>query len=478
MSSFCVFVIKERKGIDMEFELAKWIMNPFVLMFVAVFTGMMFGRIKFGKFNFGVSGTLFTGLLFGWVVVKYAKGFVEGDDYFSAAQSFLGKGIIPKDFFYLFLILFVATVGLLASKDIGAVLKKYGLKFVILGMIITFAGAATTYGMTVFTTKVLNSDSTPYEVSGVYTGALTSSPGLAAATETATKHATNLVSEYEEMTNDEKEKVLKQLDKSYKASDYPELTDEMKAQFIQNAEAGIGVGHAIGYPFGVIIVIIAVNFFPKIFRINIDEEQKIFDREMEEARKANGGREIAETDFDLIALCIAMLFGYTIGKFGIDLGFIGIDQVFSLGSTGGVLVGSLILGYIGKIGPINFRMNSKILGIVRQLSLAFFLAIVGLRYGFKVFDALAGSGMILAVVGLVVGFVAMMIGFLIGKYVFKINWIMLSGAICGGMTSTPGLGAAVDAIGSDDPAAGYGATYPFALLGMVLFTIILHGLPM
>lgn len=461
----------------MVFDLGKWIMNPFVLMFVAVFTGMLFGKIKFGKFNFGVSGTLFTGLLFGWVVVRYAKNFSEGDTLYSSATSFLGKGIIPKDFFYLFLILFVATVGLLAAKDIGAVLKKYGLKFVILGVLITFVGAATTYGMTIFSTKVLESSSTPYEVSGVYTGALTSSPGLAAATETATEHATKTVERYADMDNDEKAKVLKMISEDLKVADYPQLTEELKVQFIQNAEAGIGIGHAIGYPFGVIIVIIAVNFFPKIFRIDLEKEQEIFHREMEEARKAVGGRVIEETSFDLIALCIAMLFGYTIGRFGIDLNFIGINQVFSLGSTGGVLVGSLILGYIGKIGPVNFRMNSKILGIVRQLSLAFFLAIVGLRYGFKVFDALASSGAILALVGLVVGLVAMLVGFLVGKYIFKINWIMLSGAICGGMTSTPGLGAAVDAIGSDDPAAGYGATYPFALLGMVLFTIILHGLP-
>ena len=52
--------------------------------------------------------------------------------------------------------------------------------------------------------------------------------------------------------------------------------------------------------------------------------------------------------------------------------------------------------------------------------------------------------------------------------------ILLSGAICGGMTSTPGLGAAIDATGSDEVAAGYGATYPFALLFMVIWTVILH----
>jgi putative transport protein len=39
------------------------------------------------------------------------------------------------------------------------------------------------------------------------------------------------------------------------------------------------------------------------------------------------------------------------------------------------------------------------------------------------------------------------------------------------------IGAAIEAVGSDGPAAGYGAIYPFALLGMVIFSIILHNLP-
>jgi len=461
----------------MLFDLTKYLLNPFVLMFFAVLTGMIFGKVRFGKFNFGVSGTLFTGLIIGWAVVKYAKSFGEASEYYKTAQSFISTGVVSKSFFSLFLILFVAAVGLLAAKDIGPVLKKYGAKFVILGFIITFLGAAATYGMTVVSSKVLHLDSSPYEISGVYTGALTSSPGLAAAIETARDHATAVVDRYEDMSDEEKTKVLNMVDPTLVASENPVMSNDIKEQFIKNAEAGIGVGHAIGYPFGVLIVIIAVNFLPKLFGINVEEEKKQFRAEMEEARSSHGGKEIEETSFDLIALCLAMLFGYTIGKFALDLSFIGLGK-FSLGSTGGVLVGSLILGYIGKIGPINFRMNNKILGVVRQLSLAFFLAIVGLRYGFKVFDALAGSGAYLALVSVVVGLVAMSVGFAIGRYVFGINWIMLSGAICGGMTSTPGLGAAVDAVGSDDPAAGYGATYPFALLGMVIFTIILHRLPM
>ncbi len=453
----------------MKFDVIAFLTNPFILMFLAVFTGMLFGKIKFGKFNFGVSGTLFTGLIIGWWIYGYAKGFGDTN---AAATKLIKAQVIPKDFFSLFLILFVAAVGLLASKDIATVIKKYGLKFVALGFIITFLGASATYGMT-----LLSPGGNPYEISGVYTGALTSSPGLAAAIETARGHATKRIQNFDNASATEKEKFFKILDPSgeVNAENTTELTDEQKTQFVANAEAGIGVGHAIGYPFGVVIVIIAVNFFPRIFGMDVKKEQEQLTKELAEARAASGGKEIEETSFDLIAFALACFFGYTIGLIKINLGPLG---YFSLGSTGGVLVGSLVLGYIGKIGNINFRMNNKILGVVRQLSLAFFLAIVGLRYGFKVFDALLGSGAYLALVSLVVGVVAMMIGFVIGRYVFKINWVMLSGAICGGMTSTPGLGAAVDAVGSDDPAAGYGATYPFALLGMVIFTIILHNLPM
>ena len=149
----------------------------------------------------------------------------------------------------------------------------------------------------------------------------------------------------------------------------------------------------------------------------------------------------------------------------------------SLESTGGVLIASLALGYVGKIGPLSFRMDPKTLATVRELGLVFFLAIVGLNYGYGAITALAGAGLTLAIVSIIVGLLAILVGFLLGRYVFKLNWVMLCGAICGGMTSTPGLGAATDALGSDDPGAGYGATYPFALFGMIIFTIITFKLP-
>ncbi|MGB3366605.1 MAG: hypothetical protein WBA54_03875, partial [Acidaminobacteraceae bacterium] len=300
----------------MKFAFESWMMNPFILMFVTMFVGLLFGKIKFGKFNFGISGTLFSGLLFGWLIMGYANNFGDTSKYYKTAQGLISASVIDKGFFIMFLVLFVAAVGLLAAKDIGSVLKRYGTKFVILGILITFVGAGTTYVMT-----LASASSNPYEVSGVYTGALTSSPGLAAAIETAKGHATVRSKEYETATMKEKQKVLNLIDSTgqLKAEDMPTLTDEQKAQFITNAEASVGVGHAIGYPFGVLIVILAVNFFPKIFRIDVEKEHEMFRKELEESKKGAKGKEIEELDFDLIAFSFACFFGYTLGTIKIDL---------------------------------------------------------------------------------------------------------------------------------------------------------------
>ena len=62
----------------------------------------------------------------------------------------------------------------------------------------------------------------------------------------------------------------------------------------------------------------------------------------------------------------------------------------------------------------------------------------------------------------------MVIGFILAKYVFKLSIFNNLGSITGGMTSTPALGALISAAGTDDVAAAYAATYPFALVCVVL----------
>lgn len=469
----------------MSFDFSSLLMNPFILMFATVVLGLLFGKIKFGKFSFGTSGALFVGLAIGYLIYKYADniyqaGQTDASNYAAAAAIFVGNGgkIINSYFFQASLIFFVAAVGLLAAKDIGYVIRKYGAKFIILGILITFVGAGVTYACTAFT-----GNSNPYAVAGVYTGAMTSSPGLASALETAQAHAEEYADNYSSLPKEDQKVVIKvlNLDEKYKdvtLADTKVLTKDEKESYINQATGQVGIGHAVGYPFGVIIVILAMNFLNVVFKFDVEEEKRRYRIEMaaaEEASKKAGKVEIPTTPFSMISFALVCILGYLLGSIQIYMGPLG---YVSLESTGGVLIGSLILGYIGKIGPFSFRMDSKILAIIRELGLAFFLAIVGLNYGYGAIAAITGSGIQLALVSLIVGFIACMIGFLVGRYGFKLNWVILSGALCGGMTSTPGLGAATEAIGSDEPGAGYGATYPFALLGMVIFAIVLHKLPL
>ena len=465
-----------------KFDIISIALNPFVLMFATVALGLLFGKVKFGKFSFGTSGAMFVGLAVGFVVYGFAeKIYTVGDEtaagFKAAAQIMEGNGgkVINSYFFTAALFFFVAAVGLLASKDLAIVLKKYGSKFVVLGLLITFVGAGATYACT-----AIVKDTNSYAVAGVYTGAMTSSPGLASALETSEIQAGQYAEDYPSMTDDEKEAVLKvlALDSRYTGltvENTLSLSEEQKQAYINQATAQVGIGSAVGYPFGVIIVILAVNFLSVIFRFDVEAEKRAYRLEMESARETGGIRQVETTDFSILSFALVCFAGYLLGSVKIYMGPLG---YVSLESTGGILIGSLILGYIGKIGPLSFRMDSKVLAVIRELGLAFFLAIVGLNYGYGAVDALTGSGVTLALVSLGVGAVAIMAGFFVGRYVFKLNWIMLSGAICGGMTSTPGLGAATDAVGSDDPGAGYGATYPFALFGMVIFSIILNKLPL
>ncbi|AGF57495.1 putative transport protein [Clostridium saccharoperbutylacetonicum] len=461
----------------MHFNIGAFTLNQFVLLFAAAFLGLAFGKIKIGKFSFGLSGTLFSGLLLGWAAVAFARGIGEGDALYKTAQKVVTGGIISKDFFDFFLILFITAVGLLTGKDIARALKKYGLKFLIIGFVITFTGVAATYGFIVSSDKY-----SAYQVSGIYTGALTSSPGLAASLETVKNQADSVEARYQQLSNEDKTKVLKMVDKSgaLTPENTPELSKEQIDKFIKTAQSDVSLGHTLAFPFGLLTIILSVVFLPKLFRIDVDKEREEFAAGMQ--KEAEGMKEAAVTSeksenikegkFNLIAFAFVCFLGYFLGSFKFSLG----AGEFSLGTSGGVLVAALTCSHFGKIGPLNFRMDSKTLGVVRQIGLGFFLSTVGLMYGYDAVSVFGGSGAAVAMMGLVVVVVSILMGFIVGRYVFKLNWMVLAGAICGGMTSTPGLGAATDAVGSDYPAIGYGATYPFALIYKVVLLMILHKL--
>lgn len=351
-------------------------------------------------------------------------------------------------------------------------INKFGKQFVALAIFIPFVGAVASYGFS----QALDNLS-PFQITGTYTGALTSSAGLAAATESSDSESRRLAQDFANQSQKAQKKILaivngaKVRDAKLRGTAVPDtmtlentksLSQEDVEVFVTEAKAGVGVGHSIGYPFGVLFLILGINVIPKIFGFDVEEEKKKYFAQKAIDIKNNeklAASTMPEVPMDFVGFSLAAFLGYV------------------LGSTGGAILVSLGLGSIGKVGPVNFRMNSTVLGKMRTYFLSVFLAGTGLNYGFRVIDAITGSGYMIVIISSLVAILSVLFGFLLGRYAFHINWTLLSGAITGGMTSAPGLGAAVDALECDEPAVSYGATQPLATLFMVIFSIIIHKLP-
>ncbi|MBR3997633.1 MAG: permease, partial [Clostridia bacterium] len=148
---------------------------------------------------------------------------------------------------------------------------------------------------------------------------------------------------------------------------------------------------------------------------------------------------------------------------------------FSLTTTGGCLLTSLVLGHFGRIGRISIMPSDRTLKVFREFGLMLFLMGAGISGGaqfIKYFDP------IYFLYGAVMTVVPMIIGFIFAKYVLKISLLNNLGSITGGMTSTPALGTLIHVAKTEDVAAAYAATYPISLISVVLvaqFVIILFS---
>jgi putative transport protein len=369
--------------------------NHLFLMSLTVALGILVGKITIRGINLGISGALFVGLFLG------AKGYS-----------------VPNEFFSWNLMFFVVAVGLLAAEDTGRVLKRYGLKFILLSVAVTGAGALATLAAGLF----FSGSATPNMIAGTYTGALTSSPGLGAALEAT--------------------------------GGSPDVT----------------IGYSVAYPFGVMAVVLFVQLIPAIFGIDVAKEKEKLALERKNAEPVSSEKRPASVPFSLLSFVCCILGGSVLGGISIPLGTLG---SVGLGTTGGALLFALGAGSFDRLGPLPMRMDKNVLSAVRAISLGFFLAVVGLNAGGGVVEAFLEHGVLLIAVGVGAALAAEMAGFFLGYYLWKINWVILAGAICGAMTSTPGLGAAIDATGTDECSAGYGAAYPVAIVCMVFFTTML-----
>ncbi len=301
--------------------------------------------------------------------------------------------------------LFVTAVGLIAGPKFFRTFNRKSLSYILMGIIVIAAGA----GMAVLL-LMLDKGLTPAMAVGLLMGGLTSTPGLSAA---------------------------------------QDVVDS----------ADLSAGYAIAYLFGVLGVVLFVQIMPRLLRVDIAKERESFVAAGAVTVKEDGKKRISVDPFGFFPFMLAIALGVLIGSVKIP----GIN--FSLGTSGGTLVAGLIVGHFGHIGPIDCRIKKETLNFFRELGLVLFLAGAGVKGGVEFIDKF---NPVYFLYGAILTLIPMLLGFLLGKFVFKLSIFNNLGSITGGMTSTPALGALISTAGTDDVSSAYAATYPIALVMVVL----------
>lgn len=153
----------------------------------------------------------------------------------------------------------------------------------------------------------------------------------------------------------------------------------------------------------------------------------------------------------------------------------GIDQPLKLGLTGGPLVIAILIGYFGpKYKLITYNTISANM-MVREIGICIFLACVGLGCGKDFVQTVVNSeGLTWIGYGALITIIPILIGGLLGRFVFHLNFYTLLGVLAGANTNPPALNYANETTTSDAPSVAYSMVYPFAMfLRIITIQIII-----
>ncbi len=189
--------------------------------------------------------------------------------------------------------------------------------------------------------------------------------------------------------------------------------------------------------------------------------------------KAIGHRSTAIDSTDLLSLSVGLTLGIVAGL--IPIGLPGSTPI-TLGLAGGPLLVALLLGHFGKVGRIVGHIPRPTRLLLQDLGLVFFLANAGVEGGVSLVATVQQYGITLFGLGILVSVVPLILAWPLARKLFKLDPLQALGGICGGMTSTPALGAITAKTDSQVPVISYVSAYPVALIVMILITKILIGL--
>ena len=390
-------------------------------VFAIIAVGFALGRIKVKGISLGDAGVFIVALLFGCLFYK---------DLEAQLPVYTEKAL--KIVENLGLILFVTSVGFIAGPKFFGNFKKNFKSYVVLALVVVLMGGLTAVGCIYFGRGVMgetNHEEFTAMVVGLLSGALTSTPAFSAAKAT--------------------------VDASY--------------------EGAVSVGHGIAYIFGVVGIVLFMQIIPKLSHADMElERQKLAEAFGDGEKESQTEKKRSFLNIDshgFGAFALAAIVGVFVGMIKIPLTAQGLSGTcFSLTTTGGCLLSSLVFGHFAHVGPINVTPEESTLKIFKAMGLIFFLVGAGIAGGAEFVELFKFSYFIY---GVVMTTIPLTFGFIFAKYVLKFSLLNNLGSLSGARTSTPALGMLIGVSKTDDVTAAYAATYPVALIAVVLVSQLL-----
>jgi putative transport protein len=185
--------------------------------------------------------------------------------------------------------------------------------------------------------------------------------------------------------------------------------------------------------------------------------------DVERAAKDLGYADRPTVTTDMIFVGLGIFIGGLVGLLTVTVG----GLPLTLTASGGALIMGLVFGWLRAVRPTFGRIPEPAMWVFETVGLTVFIGVVGLSAGPSFVTGLQRSGLSLVVVGLIVAALPHTVAILFGRFVLRMNPVILLGACAGAGTITAGLRAIQEKAESPLPALGY--TVPYAL-GNILLT--------
>ncbi len=367
-----------------------------LMLAISIFLGLLLGKIKVKGITLGITWVLFVGIGLSAVGVACNHDMLH----------------IIKEFG---LILFVTAVGLQVGPGFFRSFKKGGLAMNIMALVNVALGV----GITVIIAKMANQELT--DMAGVYTGAITNTPGLSAAQQAVGDLG------------------------------------------IEGASERLAAGYAVAYPLAVVGMIVSCLLLRWFCRIDLKKEPTEEGQTSQTNQTSPTNQTSKKGGILLIPIFIIIALGIVLGSIPIP---VGMKAPVKLGLAGGPLVVALIAGWLGvKKGwyTTDFTDGQGV-HMLREVGIALFLAGVGLGAG-QAFVATVQTHYMWVVYGVIITMVPPILVTLFGRLVLHLNYYTLMGFIGGSHTDPPTLAFAnnVAPEGCKLPNTGYATVYPLTM---------------